>query len=102
MLSNAALCKETVSILQAVLFGVDGACVDINLMSLLGGVALFIGLVVLLRLIGSTLLRRAFPFLRRQKSTIKQESAPQTDEGLQRMPYESPIRSTGAWGHKPR
>ena len=101
MLFEANTCAETVSILTAVLFGADGACVDIGPTSLLTGVALFIGAVILLRYVGASLIRRIFPSLGRKENL--NDPAPLTaDKGLKRMPYESPIRSTGAWGSKPR
>lgn len=102
MLLEAALCQETVSILQAIVFGADGACVDIGLFSILGGVALFMALVLLLRFVGSAILRHVFPSLRRRKKSPEQQVADPTSQDLQRMPYESPIRSTGAWGRKSR
>ncbi|MEO9825726.1 MAG: hypothetical protein ABJF50_15030 [Paracoccaceae bacterium] len=84
-----APCSDTVSILEAVLFGAGEACIDVGMTSLLVGVALFIGCVLVLRLIALIVLRRIFPKLRRQKPE------PQTppSEGLQKLPYESPIRS---------
>ena len=102
MLLEAALCQETVSILQAIVFGADGACVDIGVFSILGGVALFMALVLLLRFVGSAILRHAFRSLQRTKTSPKQQVADPTSQALQRMPYESPIRSTGAWGRKSR
>lgn len=97
---EATQCREVVSILEAVLFGADGACIDLGMASILTGVALFMGAVLALRVAGSFALRRLFSGLRRDRSKI----APELDEGpgLKPMPYESPIRSTGAWGEKRR
>ena len=97
-----APCSDTVSIFEAVLFGAGDACIDVGLTSLLGGVALFVGCVVMLRLIGVTLLRRLLPRLRRKTATPEGPDTQPTDEGLQKLPYESPIRATGAWGAKTR
>ena len=102
MLFEPGTCAETVSILRALIFGADGACVDIGPTSLLGGVAVFIGAVVLLRFAGATVLRRLFPSLGRKGKELEARDAKPADKGLKRMPYESPIRSTGAWGSKPR
>jgi len=96
------VCNETVNIIEAILFGSDDACIDVGLASMLGGVALFIGSVLVLRYIGISILRRILPSLRRKKSNphIAAETPP--EDRLLRMPYESPIRSTGAWGRKLR
>lgn len=102
MLFEPATCADTVSIFEAVLLGTSGACIDIGMTSLLSGVALFIGAVILLRFVGATILRRLFPSLRRKTETIDPPEHNSNEDGLQRMPYESPIRSTGAWGSKPR
>ena len=99
---EAATCSETVTIIEAILLGADGACVDIGVTSLLGGVALFIGAVIGLRFVGISLLRRVFPSLRRASKPSDEISVPQLEEGLKRLPYESPIKSTGAWGTKTR
>ena len=95
-------CTETVSILEAVVFGVDGACIDIGLASLLGAVVAFIFCVVGLRVLGSRLLKRLFPSRRPDEPAPVAKQDAQFDDGLQRMPYESPIKSTGAWGGKAR
>lgn len=99
---QANACSETVSILRAVIFGADGACIDIGLTSLLGGVALFIGLVVALRFAAAALLRRVFPQLRRKNTGPIDAIAQPPDAGLKRLPYESPIRSIRRWGRDPR
>ena len=95
-------CKETVSIIESIFLNADGACVDLGFTSLLGGVALFVGAVVALRLIGVTVLRSIFPSLRRDNAASETKTKNMGEEGLQRLPYESPIRSTGAWGSKAR
>lgn len=102
MIFTEAACTATVSILEAIFFGPNGACIDIGLTSLLGGVVLFIAAVVALRLLGSALLRRAIPALRRRPSELMAASSEPHPNGLDPMPYESPIKSTGAWGGKPR
>ncbi|MBT8459288.1 MAG: hypothetical protein HKP37_06450 [Boseongicola sp.] len=102
MLFEVAVCTETVSIIQAVTFGADGACIDISPVSLLGGVAMFIAAVVALRFMGASIIRRGFPSLRQKADAKDPETEVRSADGLQRMPYESPIRSTGAWGSKPR
>lgn len=96
MILDVATCRETVSILHALVFGAEGACVDIGLASLLGGVAVFVGAVVVLRFVGARIVRRVLG--QRQKVEVAPEETP----GLTRMPYESPIRSTGAWGRQAR
>ena len=93
-------CADTVSILEAVLFGAGDACIDVGLTSLLGGVVLFIGAVVVLRLIGMLVLRRIFPRLRRQKNERALQTPP--SDGLQKLPYEGPIRSPSTLGGKAR
>ena len=95
-------CSETVSIVEAVLLGADGACVDIGIASLLAGVALFVSMVVALHFLGITILRRIFPSLRRESGIPAKKIEQKGDGELQRLPYESPIRSTGAWGNKAR
>lgn len=102
MMFETVVCNDTVNIVEAMLFGSNDACVDVGLASMLGAVALFIGSVLVLRYIGISILRRIFPSLRRKKSNphIAAETPPESR--LSRMPYESPIRSTGAWGRKPR
>lgn len=107
-----APCADTVSIFEAVLLGAGDACIDLGLPSLLSGVVLFIGSVLVLRMIGMLVLRRIFPRLRRTKpgstfvSThnahpyIPQDAPP--NEGLKPQPYESPIRTMGRWGRKAR
>lgn len=84
-------CAEVVSIIRAIVFGADGACVDVGTGSLIGLVAAFIAAVVVLRFagvfalagIGALLFHRAKP------------EAAEDETG-----YESPIRSTGAWRTK--
>lgn len=102
MLFGANACRETVSVIEALIFGAGDACIDLNMPSLLSGVALFIGCVVALRIIGSWALRQAFGALRRPKEMPESPSHMPEDEALQRMPYESPIRSTRRWGRAPR
>ncbi|MEM9426347.1 MAG: hypothetical protein AAGA06_06565 [Pseudomonadota bacterium] len=102
MLFGANACRETVSVIEALIFGAGDACIDLGLTSLLSGVALFIGCVVALRIIGSWALRRAFGALRRPRDVANNPVHSPEDECLQRMPYESPIRSTRRWGRSPR
>ncbi|MCB2116979.1 MAG: hypothetical protein KDE00_11940 [Rhodobacteraceae bacterium] len=52
------VCEKTVSLPRAILFGADGACVDIGTGSLIGFVALFIAAVVALKLFGRALFDR--------------------------------------------
>ena len=88
-------CVETVSVVEAVIFGSGEACISIGLGSLLGGVTLFILVVVVLRYIGARLLL----------SALSKRSAKDNDRkevGLKPMPYESPIKSTGAWDSRAR
>ena len=99
---EADACTETVSIVEALVFGANGACVDIGLGSLLGGIALFVGVIVALRFIGSALLRRVLPSGRASPTAPDPTAEPAATDTLQRMPYESPIRSTGAWGGEKR
>ncbi len=99
---QANTCNETVSIVQAVVFGAGEACIDIGLTSLLGGVFLFIGLVVVLRFAAAALLRRIFPHLLRNNAGATKGIAPPPNTGPKRLPYESPIRSTPRWGRNPR
>ena len=89
-------CIKTVSILEAILLGSEGACISLDPISLIGGVVAFIGCVVLLRLIAMSGLRRVFPGLRRNRHA-QEATIPSDDTELQRMPYESPIRSTRPW-----
>ena len=84
-------CAKTVSILEAILLGSEGACISLDPVSLIGGVVAFIGCVVLLRLIAMTGLRRVFPGLRRNRDA-QEATIPSEDAALQRMPYESSIR----------
>lgn len=91
-------CRETVSIIEALIFGANGACIDLGLPSLLGGIALFIGAVVVLRVIGSAVLRRILP----SRAKPREPAPSPEDTGLKPLPYENPIESTGAWGGKPR
>ncbi|NKB26731.1 MAG: hypothetical protein GKR99_03880 [Rhodobacteraceae bacterium] len=96
-------CNETISIVEAVFFGADGACVDIGMPSLLAGVALFVAMVVALRFLGTAALSRILPSRRRERELPAAAEMDQAKrETLQPMPYESPIQSTGAWGNKPR
>lgn len=95
-------CRGTVSIAESILFGADGACVDLGVASLLGGVALFVGAVVALRFLGSAVLTLIFPKLRRKNGGAEKAIEQKSDDGLQRLPYESPIQSTRAWGSKAR
>lgn len=98
---EANACEDIVSIVEALVFGANGACIDIGIGSLLGGIALFVGAVVALRFVGARVVRRILPSHRRSPEPVAETSDPD-EEGLQRLPYESPIRSTGAWGGKPR
>ena len=91
MLFGDIQCRETVSVFEAVMFGAGDACVDIGMGSLLGGVALFIAAVVLLRFLGARLVRAVLT-----KRAVKADES--HEDGLTPMPYESPIKSTGAWG----
>ena len=102
MIFDADACAETVSIIEAILLGADGACIDIGLTSLLVAVALFIGSVVALRTIAAALVRRIFPSTKSKNVVSENLTDPAPNKELKRMPYESPIRSTGAWGSKPR
>ena len=91
MLFEADVCRETVNIFEALIFGAEGACLDLSMGSLLGGVALFMGAVVVLRFLGARLVRALL--------SKRKVDAPEPDDGaLKPMPYESPIKSTGAWG----
>ena len=94
MLFGDIQCRETVSVFEAVMFGAGDACVDIGMGSLLGGVVLFMGAVVLLQYFGVRLVRRALG-----KRRVEVVSADEAE--LKPMPYESPIKSTGAWGKLP-
>ena len=102
MLFEANACRETGSVIEALIFGAGDACIDLGLGSLLTGVALFIGSAVALRVFGSWALRRAFGSLRRPKYLPPPFVEAPEETGLQRMPYESPIRSTRRWGRAPR
>jgi len=95
-------CTTTVSIVEAIIFGTNGACINIGMPSILGLVAGFVVAVVLLRLMGMWVLRRVFPSLRRKSRARRQSDEEPPAAALKSMPYESPIRSTGAWGSKPR
>ena len=99
MLFEATACTETISILEAIALGGDGACIDIGLSSVLGAVAGFIAVVLLIRFVAMQVLRRIFPGLARKQ----RRSASMTHEpdGAVPLPHEGPIRSTGAWGRKP-
>lgn len=44
-----AECQETVSILNALVFGANGACVRIDIWSLLSAFAVFMGIVIILQ-----------------------------------------------------
>lgn len=99
---EAEICQDTVSILHAVFFGAGEACVDIGVMSLLGGVAVFLAAVVALRIAGSFVLLRIWSAVRGTRSTQQDAAQTPAEDGLKRLPYESPIRSTGAWGGKAR
>lgn len=99
---ETAECRETVSVVESIVFGADGACVDLGIASLLGGVALFIAAVVALRFVGMSVLRSIFPSLRRENAATEKKIEQTGEDGLQRQPYESPIQSTGAWGRKAR
>lgn len=98
-------CTKTVSIFEAVIFGANGACIDISLSSLLGGIAMFATAVIVLRYVGSRLLHRLLG-LDRPKTAApgpepKDDRPHDTEAGLTPLPYESPIKSTGAWGGRP-
>ncbi|MEL7149726.1 MAG: hypothetical protein AAGK71_03280 [Pseudomonadota bacterium] len=95
-------CNETVSILEALVFGANGACVDIGMYSLLGAVAAFVGCVILIRLVAMRVLSKLFPGLRGARQETVPDVQPQQKDTLQPLPYESPIRSTGAWGGRKR
>lgn len=102
MTFTADACQHTVSIIYAIFFGARNACIDVGLTSLLGGVVMFILAVVTLRFLGVLILRRVFPALRRKNAEASDPPSAPSEEGLKRLPYESPIRSTGAWGGKTR
>lgn len=51
-----ATCKETVSILQALVFGAHGACIDLSLASILMAAGAFVAAAVLLKVFGLGLL----------------------------------------------
>ena len=97
MLTESTACRETVNILEAMIFRNSEACIDIGVVSLLSAVAAFIACVVALRFVGASVLRRILPSRRnRDPGLLKAEDVGSL--GLQRRPYEPPIRSTGAWG----
>ena len=102
MFLDANPCAETVSILEAIVFGAGGACIDIGMTSLLGAVAGFVVCVLLIRYVAMQVLRQVFPGLRRTGARKVAMPAEPQDTGLQPLPYESPIRSNGAWGGERR
>ena len=95
-------CHQTVSILEALLLGAGDACIDIGIGSLLGGIVLFVVCVVTLRHVGSTLLRFILPKRRNHSERALMPDARDKADALERLPYEPPIRSTGAWGANSR
>jgi len=92
-------CRETVSIIEALLLETGDACVRLDIWSILGGVFVFIALVVVLRFLGASAINKAFassPSYEVDESSI---AAPTSKpETLNKQPYKSPIESTGAWG----
>ena len=54
-------CTETVSILTAILFGADGACVEVSLASMAPFFVLFLGAVVILQWIARRAVAELFP-----------------------------------------
>ncbi len=96
-------CSETVSILESLRLETGDACISLGLPSLLAGVCLFIAAVVVLRTVALAILRGEIAWMRFENKEIPmdREFDPEP-ETLKRQPYESPIKSTGAWGGKPR
>ena len=99
MLSNGS-CRETVSILEAMVFGTNGACMDLGMWSVLTAVMVFCLLVVALKILGKVMLIAMFGGLR--IAAQGPESYGFTDAPA--MPEVAgdggPIRSSGAWGRK--
>ncbi|MGR3511926.1 MAG: hypothetical protein ACU0GG_04125 [Paracoccaceae bacterium] len=105
MLFDASPCQSTVSLLEAILFGADGACVDLGLPSLLSALAVFVVGVVVLQWAARRAVRGLFPNRRSAEPSFTPHPAPKPapeDTGLKPLPYESPIKSTGAWGRTRR
>ena len=87
-------CPDTVSGLEALILGADGACIDLGLGSILGLVAAFVAAVVILKVTGRTLLNLVFA--RRRKLEI-QPFPPTRDDPRNLDPSaleQGPIRST--------
>ncbi len=57
---EAGACKETVSLLHAILFGADGACVDVGTGSIVAFVAAFMVCVVALKILGRRVIGLVF------------------------------------------
>ncbi|MEO0830258.1 MAG: hypothetical protein AAFY03_07330, partial [Pseudomonadota bacterium] len=85
MLFDASPCQNTVSLLEAIVLGADGACIDIGLFSLLSALTVFVGGVVVLQWAARRVLRGLFPNQRSAQSPLQPHPAPkpeQQDTGL--------------------
>lgn len=102
MFLDVTACTKTVSILEAILLGANGACIDLGMSSLLAAVAGFVVSVLVIRFVAMQVLRRVFPGLRGRRSKPLTPPPDPTAQDLTPLPYESPIKSTGAWGSKRR
>lgn len=89
MFQNAG-CVEIVSLLWAVTMGADGACIDLGMSSLLTAIGFFIFAVFFVSLVGGRIVRRILATVFGKKKTAE---VPENG-------YESPVKSTGAWGRK--
>lgn len=72
-------CEQTVSILYAIVFGAEGACISIGLWSILSAFAAFMLLVVLAQWVA----RRIWTRLRQEPSDMGEDIAP---------PYAPPVK----------
>lgn len=99
MLSTGT-CRETVGILEAMVFGTNGACIDLGMWSVLTAVMVFCLLVVGLKILGKLTLVALFGSLRiaaQGPESYGFTDAPAVPEVARDT---GPIRSTGSWGRK--
>ena len=96
-------CSETVSILEAMLLETGDACIRLDLWSILGGVFVFIAVVVVLRFLGAAAINKAFGSSTSRDIAENPSVEPHAEpDALKKPPYKSPIESTGAWGGEKR
>lgn len=95
-------CRAVVSILEALVFGADGACIDLSMPSVLMSLVAFVVAVVVLRYLAlAALVVLAMPFTRRRQKASAEKAAHEDANPKPTSKFDDgPIQSTGAWGRR--